>query len=81
MSQKRLFIVFVASQGTLVVKNPPDNAGDASSIPGSERRVPGGGNGTLLQSFCLENPTDRGACQATICRNTHRFSHYAQRPE
>ena len=80
MSQKRLFIVFVASQGTLVVKNPPDNAGDASSIPGSER-VPGGGNGTLLQSFCLENPTDRGACQATICRNTHRFSHYAQRPE
>ena len=69
--------MFVASQGTRVVKNPPDNSGDVGSIPGSER-FPGGGNGTLLQSFCLENLTDRGAWQATIRRRTHRFSHYAQ---
>ena len=38
--------MFVASQGTLVVKNPPDNVGDVGLSPGSER-FPGGGNGTL----------------------------------
>ena len=31
------------------------NAGDPVSIPGSGRS-PGGGNGNLLQYFCLENP-------------------------
>ena len=44
-----------------VVKNPPANAGDLGSIPGS-RRSPGGGNGNLLQYSCSGNPTDRGAC-------------------
>ena len=43
----------------------PCNAGDAGSIPGSGRS-PGGGNGNPLQYSCLENSTDRGACQATI---------------
>ena len=33
--------------GGSVVKNPPANAGDMSSIPGSERS-PGGGNGNPL---------------------------------
>ena len=41
------------------------NAGDSGSIPGSERSA-GEGNGNPLQRSCLENPTDRGACQATV---------------
>ena len=52
---------------TLVVKNPPPNAGDirdAGSIPGSGRNL-GGGHGNPLQYSCLENPMDRGAWQAT----------------
>ena len=59
---------FVASQVALVVKNPPASAediGDMGSIPGSGRS-PGGGHGNPLQYSCLENPVDRGACQATI---------------
>ena len=34
-------------------------------IPGLGR-FPGEGNGNLLQYSCLENPTDRGAWQATV---------------
>ena len=41
------------------------NEGDPGSIPGL-RRCPGGGNGNLLQYFCLENPMDRGAWRATV---------------
>ena len=47
----------------LVVKNPPDNAGDIRDmglIPGSGR-FPAGGNGNPLQYSCLENPMDREA--------------------
>ena len=54
--------------GGSVVENLPANtgdAGDAGSIPGSER-FPGGGNGNPLQYSCLENPMDRGAWQATV---------------
>ena len=50
-----------ASQVALVVKNPPANTGDirnTGSIPGS-KRSPGGGQGSLLQYSCLENPMDR----------------------
>ena len=43
--------------GGLVVKNPPANAGDTGSIPGSGRS-PGEGNGSPLQYSCLENTTD-----------------------
>ena len=39
--------------------------GDAGSTPGSARS-PGGGHGNPLQCSCLENPTDRGAWQATL---------------
>ena len=46
-------------------KEPPANAGDAGSIPGSGRS-PGGGHGNLLQYSCLEKPMDRGAWQATV---------------
>ena len=41
-----------------MVKNPPANAGDTGSIPGS-RRSPEGENGNLLQYSCLENSMDR----------------------
>ena len=43
-----------------MVKNPPANAGDVGSIPGS-RRSPGEENGSPLHYSCLENPMDRGA--------------------
>ena len=39
--------------GNLVVKNPPANAGDVGSFPGS-RRSPGEGNDNLLQYSRLE---------------------------
>ena len=45
--------------GGSMVKNPPANAGDAGSIPKSERSL-GGGNGNL------GNPKDRGAWQAAV---------------
>ena len=41
------------------------NAGDPGSISGLGRS-PGEGNGNPLQSYCLENSTDRGAWQATV---------------
>ena len=40
-------------------------AGDTSSIPGSERS-PGVGNGNPLQYSCLGNPGDKAAWQATV---------------
>ena len=51
-----------------MVKNLPANAGDAGdvgSIPGSGRS-PRGGNGTLLQYSCLENPMEREPWWATV---------------
>ena len=48
-----------------VVKTPPANAGDASSIPESGRS-PGEGNGNLLQYSCLGNPMYRGAWWAAL---------------
>ena len=41
------------------------NAGDLGLIP-ELGRSPEEGNGNPLQYSCLENPLDRGACQATI---------------
>ena len=43
------------------------NAGDLSLIHESGR-FPGEENGTPLQYFCLENPMDGGAWQATVHR-------------
>ena len=48
-----------------MVKNPPANARDLGSIPGSERS-PGEGNDYTLQYCCLENPMDRGAWWVTV---------------
>ena len=45
------------------------NAGNMGSIPGSGKS-PGEGNGNSLQCSYLENPMDRGACQATVHRVT-----------
>ena len=41
-------------------KNPPTNAGDMGSIPGSGRS-PRGGHGNPLQYSFLKNPMDGGA--------------------
>ena len=49
-----------------MVKNPPANAGDMGSIPGSGRFSGGGNVGAQLQNSCLRNPMDRGARQATV---------------
>ena len=60
----------IASQVALVVKNPPVNsrdARDAGLIPGSGKS-PEGGHGNPLQYSCLENPTNRGAWQATCAK-------------
>ena len=54
-----------ASLGGSAVKNPPANAGDMGSVPGSGRS-PGEGNGNTLQYSCLGHPTDRGAQRATV---------------
>ena len=43
------------------------NAEEPGSIPGSGISS-GEGNGYPLQYFCLENPMDRGAWCATVCR-------------
>ena len=59
-----------ASQVVLVVKNPPDKAGnirDIGSIPGSGRSS-GGGHGNPLQYSCLENSTDRGSWWGAVYR-------------
>ena len=59
-----------------MVKNSPANAEDIRDvglIPGSGRS-PGGGNGNLLQYFCLENSMDRRAWQATVCGTAKRHN-------
>ena len=47
------------------VKNPPANARDVGSIPGSGRS-PGEGNGNAFQDSCLGNSMDRGAWRVTV---------------
>ena len=57
----------VSFPGGSVVKNPPANVGDVSSIPGSGKS-PGKGNGNPSQHSALENSMDRGAWQAAVHR-------------
>ena len=54
----------------LVVKTPPANAGDVRDVGSTLGwgKIPGGGQGNLLQHSYLENPMDRGAWQATVDR-------------
>ena len=59
---------FRASQVVLVIKNPPDDAGDIKGVgltPGVGKS-PGGGHGNSLQYPCLEKPMDRGAWRAIV---------------
>ena len=58
----------LASQVTLVVKNPLANTGesvDVGSSPGLGISL-GVGNGKPLQSSCLENAMDKGVWPATV---------------
>ena len=57
--------MFSGFPGGSVEKNPPANAGDVGSTPGSGRS-PGEGHGNPLQYSCLGNPMDRGAWWATV---------------
>ena len=64
------WVMEIASQVALVVKDLPANAGDVrdvGSIPGLGR-FPGGGHGNPPQYSCLENPIDREAWWATVHR-------------
>ena len=51
-----------------MVKNLPDNEGDARDVSSVSRsgRSTGEGNGYPLQYSCLENSMERGACWATV---------------
>ena len=51
------------------------SAGDPGSIPRSGRS-PGEGNGYPLQCFCLENPMDGGAWQATVTKSQAQLSDF-----
>jgi len=51
--------------GGSVVKHPPANVGDMSSIP-KFRRSPEEGNGNPLHYSCLENSVGRGSWRATV---------------
>ena len=57
--------MYMGFPGGSVVKNPPADARDTESIPGSGRS-PGEGNGNPLQYSCLENPMDRGDWWAAV---------------
>ena len=58
-------MVLEAFPGGSVVKNPPANAEDLGSIPGSGWS-PEEGDGNPLQYSCLGNPMDIGAWWATV---------------
>ena len=55
-----VYMISLSSQVALVLKNPPAEAGDKSSVPGLGRS-PGEGNDNPLQCSSLENPMHRGA--------------------
>ena len=55
-----VYMMSLSSQVALVLKNPPAEAGDKSSVPGLGRS-PGEGNDNPLQCSSLENPMHRGA--------------------
>ena len=59
------FVILRAFPGASDGKESAYNAGDPSSIPGSER-LPGEGHGSLLHCSCLKNSMDRGASWATV---------------
>ena len=54
-------------------KNTQNYTKKIFTIPGSGRS-PGGGNGNLLQYFCLDNPMDRAAWCITVHRVTESWT-------
>ena len=64
------------SEETLVVKNPPGNAGDGTdeSLISRLGRSPGGAHGNPHQHSCPENTLDRGAWWATVHRVTKSWT-------
>ena len=60
-----MYVCIYGASQVAVVKNLPANAGDLSSISGSERS-PDVGNGNPLHYSCLENPMERGAWWSTV---------------
>jgi len=61
-------ILILGFPGGAIIKNQLVNAWDISdmgSMPGLGRFL-GGGNDNQPQSFCLENPMNRGAWRATV---------------
>ena len=60
-------------QGGTVVKNPPADAVDVSSIPGSGRS-PGEENTNPLQYSCLKNARDRGVWCVTEQNIIHIYT-------
>ena len=69
----RISIPYWGFPGGSVVKNPPANAGDKGSIPGSGRSLREG-NGNSLQYSCLKSSIDRGTQQATYSPLGHKES-------
>ena len=65
------FNTSVGFSSSSVIKNPPDNVGEAGSLPGLGRSL-GEGNGNPLQYSCVENLMDRGAWWATVPGVTKR---------
>ena len=65
--------------GCPVVKNPPANAGDMGSIPGSGWS-PRDGKGYPLQCSCLENPMDEGSWQVIVHGVTRVRHNLATKP-
>ena len=55
-----------------LVKNMPEIAGDAFSIPGSGRSSGGGNSNPLLHS-CLGHPMDKGPWRATVYEVTNTY--------
>ena len=55
-----------------MAQNLPVNAGDVGLIPGLERSPEEGNSNPLC--FCLGNPLDRGAWQATVLGGTKSWT-------
>ena len=62
--------VMVVSKSLLVLTQPPSRGSNKQVLLKAflcyNRKVHREGNGNPLQYSCLENPMDRGACQATV---------------
>ena len=54
--------------GGSVVKNLPTMQEMQENLGSVLRRFSGGEHGNPLQYSCLDNPTDRGACQVSVHR-------------